>query len=142
MADWRDKLSGFFEESDNAHQEEAGGELERFIATVVSPAFQEVAHELEKHWRHVTIRSSETAATLIVSNNGEEEMMYRVQGRMFPNGILPFAEVRFRERKGRRYITVESVFRSGASDYTLADVTPGEVIENFLEEYMRRVKQA
>lgn len=141
MADWRDKLGTFFEESEKSREEESGSEVERFIEAVVRPAFQEVAQELEKHWRHVTIRSSETVATLIVSHDGEEEMMYRVQGRMFPNGVLPFAEVRFRERKGRRYITVESVFRSGAANYTLSDVTSGEVIQNFLDEYMRRVKK-
>ena len=66
-------------------------------------------------------------------------MMYRIQGRTFPNAVLPYAEIRFRERKGLRYIRVESMFRSGSSNYRISDITKDEVIRNFVENYTSRV---
>ncbi|MDA0578537.1 MAG: hypothetical protein O3B24_10620, partial [Verrucomicrobia bacterium] len=86
------------------------------------------------------IRHAATSAALTVLRDGEEEMIYRVQGRMFPMGVVPFAEVRYRERKGLRLLRTESMFRSGKPDYTLKDVTIAEIIHNFLDHYKRRVR--
>jgi len=140
MTDWRKNLGSFFESSEEAEQEEEKPEFDQFIADIVIPAFEEILPELELHGRSVTIRSAASSAVLIVHNAGEEELMYRIQGRTFPNGVLPFAEIRFRERKGLRRITVESMFRSGSPDYVLSDITKQEIIENFVENYTKRVQ--
>lgn len=140
MSDWRDELSEFFEKSHAADEQEDASELARFMSGTALPAFEEITRELERHGRVATTRSSGTSATLLVQFGGEEEMSYRIQGRMFPNGVLPFAELRFRERKGLKYIRAESMFRSGPPDYTLADVTSQEIIRNFISNYTRRVK--
>jgi hypothetical protein len=141
MSDWRNKLSGIFEQRGEPRPSVEGSPLARFIADVVVPAFEDLAPELEKHGRSVIIRNALTSAAIIVSCNGEEEMTYRVQGRTLPTDVLPYAEIRFRERKGRRYITVESMFRSGASPYKMSDITREEVIQNFLNNYARRVQK-
>ena len=65
-----------------------------------------------------------------------------MRGRTFPTGVLPFAEIRFRQRKGLRFISVESMLRSGATPYKMADITREEVIQNFLDNYTRRVEKA
>ena len=140
MADWRNNLAGFFEATEEAQQQEERPEFDQFISGVVLPAFEEIRPELEIHGRTVTIRSALSTAVLIVYNAGDEELMYRIQPRTFPNGVRPFAEVRFRERKGLRRITVESMFRSGSPDYRLSDIARKEVIDNFVENYTRRVK--
>jgi hypothetical protein len=141
MTDWRDQLGSILNEAAAHKVETQTTEFARFMADVALPAFAEIAGELEKHGRQVLIRNSETSATMIVnSNRGEEEMIYRLQGRMFPQGELPYAEVRFRERKGLKLITVESMLRSGAPNYPLADVQAEEIINNFLDHYKRRVQ--
>jgi hypothetical protein len=141
MTDWQDSLNSFFADTDKKRrQEEEGSDLSRFVAGVVVPAFQELALELEKHGRNATIRNYVTSASLTVQYNGEEEIMYRVHGRMFPDKVLPYAEIRCRERKGLRFIRVESMFRSASARYKLSDITKDEIIRNFLTNYMHRVE--
>ena len=139
--DWRDNLREFFEETEDEQPDQGGKEFPRFIGEVAVPAFRELAGELEKHGRTATIRNSVTSAALIVQRAGEEEMTYRIQGRTFPDRTLPYAEIRFRERRGLRLIRVESMFRSGEEDYRLEDITKEEVIRDFLDNYVRRVEK-
>jgi hypothetical protein len=140
MADWRKELGSFLDSTDNSGAEEKGSELGSFIADTVLPAFEEIRAELVSRGREVNVRDSEMSAVIVVNYQGEEELSYRVQGRTFPDRQLPFAKVRFRERKGLRRISVESMFRSGQPDYTMEDIGQDEVIRNFLDHYMRRVK--
>ncbi len=137
-SDWRDSLGSFLSTAERRKQEKAGYGMAEFIRDVVAPAFEEISRELAKYDRQIATRQTEASATLTVTHAGNEEITYRVQGRTFPNGIRPFAEVRFRERKGLRLITVENMFRSGNSDYTLEDVTRDEVIANFIDTYTSR----
>ncbi|MCE9612982.1 MAG: hypothetical protein K8T26_01815 [Lentisphaerae bacterium] len=139
MADWREDLGASLNRAEAQKVETRGSELGRFVADVVVPAFEQIRLELERHGRQVTIRHAATSAALLVTSGGEEEMTYRVQGRMFPIGVVPFAEVRSRERKGLRLLRSENMFRSGKPDYTLRDVTSDEIIQNFLEHYRKRV---
>jgi choline/glycine/proline betaine transport protein len=141
MSDELEKLDLFLDKSKKTREPQGeAAEMSRFIIKVVMPAFDEIAPSLEKHKREVNIRNTGPSAALIVCRNGEEEMTYRIQGRTFPNGILPYAEIRCRERKGLRYIRVESMFRSGMPNYTLADITKEEIIRNFVENYTARVR--
>lgn len=140
MADWKGQLAGFFEESKKSRVEAEQSEMAGFLSRVVIPALNDLRAELMKHGRSVVVRESRNSAVIVVSHNGEEEISYRIQSRTFPNTVLPFAEIRFRERRGRRLISVESMFRSGSHDYSLNDVTKGEIIENFLENYTTRVR--
>ncbi|MGQ9661622.1 MAG: hypothetical protein ACUVWX_04685 [Kiritimatiellia bacterium] len=141
MNDWKTELDDFFAKRVRAGQTDQGSELERFISDVVIPAFSELAEELEKHGREVTIRNSLTAASLIVYNKGEEELVYRIQGRGLASRGVPYVEVRFRERKGLRLIRMETQFRpAGSPDYSMSDISKEEVIKNFLHHYMRHVR--
>jgi hypothetical protein len=143
MADWRDRLGGFIAATDKkARQDKEAGEWSLFLTSVVIPAFEELVLELGKHGRSATVRSSAASAQILVSYNGEEEMLFRIQAKTMPNRILPFAEVRTRERKGLRYVTTESMFRSATPPYTLTDITKDEIIRNFVTHYTRRVKAA
>lgn len=141
MTNWRESLGDFIEKTEGRSRAQIeGSALANFIADVVIPAFQELKIELEKYGRQVTIRGAEASATLLVTRNGEEEMSYRLLGRTFPNTVVPYAEVRYRERQGLRFVSVEAMLRSGPPNYTLADVSKDEVIRNFLDHYMRRVR--
>ncbi len=139
MADWRSQLGSFLDEAGRPKPEEDRGDLPGFLSSVVEPAFEELRAELVAHGRDVNIHRVETSIVMKVSFKGDEELSYRVQGRTFPNKILPYAEVRCRERKGLKLIRVESMFRSGDSSYSMDEVTTTEVIDNFLDHYMRNV---
>ncbi len=141
-ADWRNELGSMLGGNPPTGKREPvqRPDLERFIADVVLPAFEELTKELERHGRQVSVRSTPSSATLLVLSEGEEEITYRVEGRVFPGGIRPFADVRYRERKGLRLLRGESMFRSGPGDYTVRDVTREEVIRHFLDQYRRRVR--
>jgi hypothetical protein len=143
MTDWRENLGSFLTAADKKRrQEEEQSDWSQFISGVVIPAFEELSVELEKHGRAVTIRNSVVSAQILVTNAGEEEMLYRIQAKSMPERVLPFAEIRSKERKGLRYVTTESMLRSATPAYKLADVTKEEIIQNFLQNYMRRVENA
>lgn len=142
MTNWRRNLNVFFAKKGETKVSPEGLELTEFLEKKAIPAFKEISSELEKYGRETTIRNTPSSATLVVCHSGEEEMMYRLHGRRLPNKVLPCAEVRFRERKGRRRITVESMFKSDSSDYVMTELTMEDVINNFLENYTQRVEAA
>jgi hypothetical protein len=139
MSDWQKQLGNFFAKTEETKQKEERPEFARFISEVVMPAFEKLAEELKKHGRDVTIRDAAASATLLVHAAGKEEFMYRIQGRTFPNAVLPYAELRFRERKGLKLIHTENMLRSGPPNYALSDITVQEVIGNFIANYTSRV---
>lgn len=140
-ADWRSELGSILKRPEPSKSDEVvRSELERFVADVVVPAFEDLSQELARYGRQASIRPAATSAALLVLFEGEEEMTFRVQGRMFPGGLLPFADVRCRERKGLRLLRNEVMLRSGnPADYSLKDITRDEVIRAFLDQYKRRV---
>ena len=141
MTDWKKDLGSFFERKEASRDHDEGTEFNRFIADVVVPALEDVASEMRSHGRTATIRSTQTTATVIIHYRGEEELSYRIQGRTFPDGaVRPYAEVRFRERKGLKLLTAESMFRTGDHTYALSEITAEEVIRNFVENYTQRVE--
>ena len=141
MADWRDNLGGAFEGGVRRTKEQEAAGITSFIRNVAIPAFEELRSELEQYGRDVTLRRADTSATLIVYNGGVEEITYRIQSRTFPKGVVPFADMRFKERGGLKLVRRESMFRSGDADYTIQDVSKQEVIENFLSHYMPLVER-
>lgn len=136
MTDWRSNLGQVMRRTEEKKQEKEATQMAHFVQEVLVPAFSELRQELEQHDREVTLRHADSSATIIVRYRGEEEITYRVQGRIFPSGVLPFADVRYRERKGLRLISTESMFRSGKPTYTVVDVSKQEVIDNFLKHYL------
>ncbi|MDI6774995.1 MAG: hypothetical protein QME60_06330 [Verrucomicrobiota bacterium] len=142
MADWKGKLGVFFHEVEKVKQEKSGADVARFVVEVAIPAFEEIKTEMEKHGRTVTIRNQVGSATLSVHHNTEEELTYRIQCRIFPAHIVPYVDLRFRQRKGLRLIRVEATIREGRSEYRLADITKEEIVEHFVENYTRRVQVA
>ncbi|MBM4148780.1 MAG: hypothetical protein FJ224_07025 [Lentisphaerae bacterium] len=141
-AAWRKQLDDFFGEAGRVKQGAAHiAPFTEFISKTVVPAFEDVREAMAHHGRESTIRSSDVSAAILIYNGSDEEMSYRIQGRMFPSGFRPYAEVRFRERKGLRYVTIESLFRAGDATCRVGDITKDEIIQDFLEHYMRRVKR-
>jgi hypothetical protein len=55
--------------------------------------------------------------------------------RSLPTAVVPYAEVRTRERRGFRITKSEAVFRDNGAAYNLDDVTTEDVIRVFLKCY-------
>lgn len=138
MNEWRKDLGSFFETQNKSRAERKLSDIEKFVRNVVVPAFDDLKGELEKHGRAVNVRSSASTATLLVQHGGADEFTYCVQGRTFPDRIVPFAEIVCKERKGVRLIRTESMFR-GDNEYTIDSIEKDEVIQHFLSNYMSRV---
>ncbi len=137
---WKNTLGGFFGEKKEEPANRDVSEMASFIENVALPAFAEISGELRKYSRLSNIRNSETSATIMVLRGKDEEFTYRLQGRTFPNGIMPYAEMRFRQRGGLRFITVEETLRSSA-DSSIRDVTIDDVVQHFVSNYTSRVQQ-
>lgn len=142
MSDWKNNLNSFFEKADEMVEKEKKTELEQFILDVATPALEDVAMELQAHGRICTVRASSSTVAIMVNYNGEEELSYRIQSRTFPTGVLPVAEIRYRQRGGRKLVTTESMFRGGRHDFRIPDMVIEEVIEHFIQNYTSRVKPA
>lgn len=140
--DWKGDLGAFFTKTRKATEARKRPEFVRFIEEVVMPAFAVIREEMTRHGRTVTVRQTEASASVLIALNGVEEMMYRIQARTLPDRVLPYAEIRARERRGLKYVATEQMFRSGAPDYHLADVTRDEVIRSVVTNYTARVHPA
>lgn len=140
MSDWQANLNHFLSESKKTEENVKRTPFEKFIADIALPAFEELRDALEKHGRRVVIRNSSSSAVINVFDGSREEIMYRLQERTFPDRVLPYAQVRMRERGGLRLITVEAMLRQGGTDYSLEDLTTEDVISSVLQHYMSRVK--
>ena len=138
MEEWKKELDGFFKKTERASASDQTSDFAVFITNIVVPAFEEFAKEMEAHGRNSLIRSTEVYASITITCAGEDELSYRIQGRRFPNRVVPYAEVRARERKGLRLMSTESALRTGP--YQVSDVTKEDIVQNMVTNYTRRVQ--
>ena len=139
--DWKSELGTFLEEKRKDKKEERRLELETFIREVVVPAFQDLKVELEKHMRLALIRDAPSSASIKVTYQGEEEITYSIQARTFSDRSVPYPVVRFRERRGVRYVATEGSFGTASQSVSVQDVAKDDVIRNFLSYYMRHSRE-
>lgn len=140
MTDWKNELGDFLQKKEQGPEIPKEDEVEVFLTSVVRPAFDQLQVELEKHGRRANTRISASSAQLTVQYNGADEFVYRLQGRLFPESIVPYAEIVCRERKGVRLVKHESMLRSG-QNYSISEITVDEVIRHFLTNYMSRTAE-
>ncbi len=140
-ADWKRELGAFLEEKRRDKMEERRQEAEQFLRAVVVPAFQELKSELERHGRMVFIREVSSSASLKVTHQGEEEVTYSVHIRTFTDRTEPYPSIRYRERRGVRYVTLEGAFGTAGQPVATADISKEDVIRNFLFYYMRYTRE-
>lgn len=136
MKDWRVELNGLLGSRTRATRAEIeDAQFREFLAQVVHPAFVQVGEELAKYGRESTIRETPAAATLTIRHEGSEELSFRVMRRSLPTAVVPYAEIRARERRGLRITKSEANFLDRTEPYGLADVTGEDIIRVFLKCY-------
>ena len=116
--------------------EQEGALFQGFIHDKVDPAFKTICEELSKRGREVTVRNTVAAAILTVRKDATEEISFAVMRRNLPTAIVPYAEVRLRERRGLRLTKSDVNLRQGGA-YAIDDVTADDIVHTFLECYKK-----
>ncbi len=137
MESWREELGKLLEkkvgeeqEREEERQREANllrQATQQFISSVVLPAFEELTTELERRGRHVYQDVDPDGVSMTVTHEGFVEFKYSVK----QIGGHPSARVMFRPTE-----TVSSGFicppGEDYRDYTVADTTKEDIIQDFI----------
>ncbi|HKZ00703.1 MAG TPA: hypothetical protein VJ180_00590 [Pyrinomonadaceae bacterium] len=143
MSDWKSNLSDFFDkqekkaQADTEKQKETQSEAEKYLATEVAPAFDELKSELEKHGRHVSIHTGADSAGILVDFEGREEFQLTVKTR----GSVVYPETRFREKTDGKMYRSEAMFHGSSAKSNVFNVKKDDIIAHFLEDYQRRISR-
>ena len=121
-------------QSTRAEQEEA--QFIAFIASVVRPAFSEIARQMAERGRTVTLQETRAACGITVMNGAAEEIGFRITSQTLPTAIAPEIEIKMHERRGLRIVRKTAPVRRGAIIVkTLADTTSGDIVAEFFAYY-------
>jgi hypothetical protein len=138
---WREVLDAFLRQQDIRQQTDRDSVhrwrrvADHYLDTVAMPALEVLKQELERHGRIVTITRGRYRAGISVEYDEEEEIRYTVRAHVTVHGARAYAEIGLRDWTGERQYTVDRKFRSGAQDYSAADITSDEIINHFVTEY-------
>lgn len=142
MKDWKKILASFFEKQKKEKEGKEGKRnqeklrVEKFYATIVNPAFEELKSELKKYGREVDVYTERRDfASIIVYFEGEEELDYSIEVILYPGLAFPRPVIHYTEWASSRRLRAEVFLRKGIQDYDISDITKEEVIEHFLNEY-------
>jgi hypothetical protein len=144
MSDWKSDLDDFIrnkerqEKVDEDKLKEMNSKVKEFYSTIVTPAFEELKKELEKHQREVQMSAEHNLASIIVKYEGELELDYSIK--VSTKGTHPSQQTHFRDKSGRTH-RAEGYLRSGNQDYTIYDITKDDIIKNFISEYKTITKK-
>jgi len=132
--DWRVELGKIVDGRSKATRAEIEtARFAEFVNTVVKPALEELAQELNQHERTSIVRITSASATITVSSGDTEEISFRILSRSLPAGIVPYAEIRL--HKGQRLVKSEAAFKSVNATFTIDQVKASDIISCFLSYY-------
>jgi hypothetical protein len=142
MKDWQKILASFIEKQkeERVGKEEKRGQerlrVEKFYATIVNPAFEELKSEFKKYGREVDVYTERRDfASIVVYFEGDEELDYSLEVMLSPGLAFPRPVIHYTEWASSRRLRVECLLRTGIQDYDISDITTDEIIEHFLNEY-------
>jgi hypothetical protein len=142
MNDWKKILARFFQKQkeEKGEKEEKHGQerlrVEKFYATIVNPAFEELKSEFKKYGREVDVYTERRDfASIVVYFEGDEELDYSLEVMLSPGLAFPRPVIHYTEWASSRRLRVECLLRTGIQDYDISDITTDEIIEHFLNEY-------
>jgi hypothetical protein len=142
MKDWKKILASLIEKQkeEKGEKEEKRSQeklrVEKFYATIVNPAFEELRSEFRKYGREVDVYTERRDfASIIVNFEGEEELDYSIEVMLSPGLAFPRPVIHYTEWASSRRLRAEGFLRKGIQVYDISDITKEEIIEHFLNEY-------
>ncbi|MCF7791396.1 MAG: BCCT family transporter [Victivallales bacterium] len=113
---------------------EADKKLKEFIFNTVKPAFISIEKELIKYDRKIRMSISPHQASIIVFNNGIEELYYGIRGKAYHRFNYSFPS--FNPKDVRLECFAQVVVRSGSrTPYQISKFNKRNIIHDFLNEY-------
>ena len=110
--------------------------VEKFYATIVNPAFEELKSELKRHGREVEVYTERRDfASIIVCFESEEELDYSIEVMLSPGLAFPRPVIHYTEWASSRRLRAQGFLRKGIQDYDISDIKKEEIIEHFLIKY-------
>lgn len=136
--DWRLELGKILDGRTKATRAEVEtARFAEFLAGVALPALKELAAELERHDRKVSVRETTASAAITVQQGETEEISFRILSRSLPAGLVPYAEVRL--HKGQRLVKAEGHLKGAGQTCTIDQVKSSDIIAAFLGYYRTAV---
>ncbi len=143
MSEWKQDLDALFTTRGEAPHPSTSDLLMRrnkeartFIDETVMPAFEDLQVALSRYGRVVvlsTAHKGQTAASMRVRDEGQDEFEYLIGVRVTPDCAYPFVELV--PHTGWTRHVEEDTLREGAQDYCVSGITKDEVISHFLSSY-------
>ena len=141
MSDWKSDLDKLFQEKaeeDKVNEEKLTrikSEVSAFYSNIVTPAFEELKAQLEKHQREVLISIGDESAIIATKYNDELELDCSIKIRVSPGKAFPYTEIRYRDPTDCKPYKAEGHLRSGTQDYNVTQITQEEIIRHVISEY-------
>ena len=108
-------------------------DLDKFYSEVVIPAFEELKIDLEKQQQKVNIIRNPEPISIAINSNSEEHFSYSIIVKKQAVDNYPSPQVRYKN-KGK-YHTEGGSFRIGIQNYTIAQITKDEIVQDFMTRY-------
>jgi hypothetical protein len=135
MSDWKAELDAYFQlreqqepqqPQDQTRALDQATAIEKFMAGVATPAFEEFGAVLTEHGRHIRLRLGDSNMHIVSEYAGKEEFDYT----LWAGRSELSAELRV---GGRR--TPDS-FQNARGNSALADTTQEDVVQQLVERYI------
>lgn len=135
MSNWKAELDAYFQlreqqepqqHHDQTRASDQSTAIEKFMAAVATPAFEEFGVILTKHGRHIRLRLGDANVRIISEYAGREEFDYT----LWAGGSGLSAELR---ASGRH---IPESFQNARGNSALADTTQEDVSRQLAERYI------
>ncbi|MGB1198582.1 MAG: BCCT family transporter [Thalassotalea sp.] len=110
------------------------GNVNKFISQTVSPAFEQVAKELQTNQIEVVV-SSNNGLSLIVNHGEEQEFVYRVLARKYSQPDFVCED----DDDPQSYYRAEVHLSEGGQDYDIMGWSQTAVINNIIDQYHKHL---
>jgi len=145
MTDWKTDLSDLFKsekeiteaqkqkaESDAAARAVRKQEAASFFSEVVEPAFNELAVELKKHERKVSITGSDVSRVMEIRFQDKPEFEYMVEVSISTTSVVPVSRYVSKNKYGKKFQIPGYI-----KDNPVSDVSKPDIINDFLRTCVR-----
>ncbi len=133
---WRLRYVNGAARSQNTRAEKEEAAFMQFIASVVRPAFSQIAGRLSATGRTVTSQETRASCSIAVRHGDIREIDFRITPQSLPQSVIAAVEIRMRERKGLRIHRQQTrLLRPDGKTPALSETTTDDIIACFFRHY-------
>ncbi len=115
-------------------------EVERFIAEVARPAFDEVCEELKKQNIEARVETGDKGKLWVEVLHGDEtDFYYQVRPRRYEPPSFALSDTRRKRMENLKFYRAEVHFKEGGQDYDIMGWSKSDVIHDVIDQYERHL---